>query len=359
MPYGDQGSHQLGGIYAAGARPTPQEAYSWRLYSQAVIIAMGSILFGYDSAFIGTAIARRSFAASFVIHEDHAADISSNITSAFQAGELLGALLCFPRKGALQISVVVFLVGAALMVCATHQLSFIYVGRSLTGIACGAITATVPSYIAELSIVPIRGILTGFFEIAYQVGTLVGLWVNYGIDQHMDPDSATSWRLPMAVQLISAGILFVEAFFLDESPLWLMRNDQQEQATQVLERLRKLPRSHPYVAEELDMIRIRLSEEANFAKSVRPGVPSLCLWFVGAYVKAGRPADNIKAGKAPSPSTAAVGKAATAMIMVYSVFWSFGLNGIPWIVSAEIFHGALRTLTGTWAASIQWYGRKH
>lgn len=35
--------------------------------------------------------------------------------------------------------------------------------------------------------------------------------------------------------------------------------------------------------------------------------------------------------------------------------WSFGLNGIPWIVSAEIFPGALRNLTGTWAALVQWY----
>lgn len=34
--------------------------------------------------------------------------------------------------------------------------------------------------------------------------------------------------------------------------------------------------------------------------------------------------------------------------------WSFGLNGIPWIVSAEIFPGALRNFSGTFAALIQW-----
>lgn len=55
-----------------------------------------------------------------------------------------------------------------------------------------------------------------------------------------------------------------------------------------------------------------------------------------------------------SPSTAAGGQAATALIMIYSVFWSFGLNGIPWIVSAEIFPGALRTITGTWTACCNW-----
>ena len=34
--------------------------------------------------------------------------------------------------------------------------------------------------------------------------------------------------------------------------------------------------------------------------------------------------------------------------------WSFGLNGIPWIVSAEIFPGALRNFSGTFAALCQW-----
>jgi MFS family permease len=85
-------------------------------------------------------------------------------------------------------------------------------GRALTGIACGAITATVPSYIAELSIVSIRGFLTGFFEVAYQIGSLVGFWINYGINENMDNSSAASWRVPMAVQIIPAGVLFIGGF---------------------------------------------------------------------------------------------------------------------------------------------------
>lgn len=46
---------------------------------------------------------------------------------------------------------------------------------------------------------------------------------------------------------------------------------------------------------------------------------SVCLWIVGAYVKIGHPATIIAEGKELSPSTAAGGKAATAMIMIYSV----------------------------------------
>ncbi|KAH7141374.1 general substrate transporter [Dactylonectria estremocensis] len=442
----------MGGFRAVEDRPTPPEVYNWRLYGEAIIIATGSLLFGYDSAFVGTTIARASFKADFNITPEESADISSNITSTFQAGAFFGAIICFlltekvGRKWALQSNVVVFLIGAILMTAATHQLSYIYAGRALTGIACGAITATVPSYIAELSIVSIRGILTGLFEVAYQIGSLVGFWINYGINQNMDVTSSTSWRVPMAVQIIPAGVLLVGGFFLHESPLWLMRKNREEEATVALESLRKLSRDHTYLQEDLQMIRSRLADEALIAEKFGSGswaffrgslselsrkgmwnrvvlvfcsfalqnmsgaaainyysptlfgslgisdvslytgiyglvkavasiifygalidiwgrrnptiissiMCSVCLWIVGTYVKIGHPADIIAAGEDLSPSTAAGGKAATAMIMIYSVFWSFGLNGIPWIVSAEIFPGALRTLTGTYAAMVQW-----
>ncbi|KAL4963703.1 sugar porter family MFS transporter [Aspergillus stella-maris] len=433
-------------------RPTPKEVYNWRLYTEATIIATGSLLFGYDSAFIGTTIARQSFVDAFRIVESEAADISSNITSTFQAGAFFGAIFCFlltekvGRKWALQANTVLFLIGAIIMTAATHQLSYIYAGRALTGLACGAITATVPSYIAELSIVSIRGILTGFFEVAYQIGSLVGFWINYGINENMDNAAAASWRVPMAVQIIPAGILFVGGFLLHESPLWLMRKGRNGDAETALEALRMLDRSHEYVQEDIEMIRTRLQDEARISEKYGLGfwayfrgalfelsrhgmwnrvllvfcafalqnmsgaaainyysptlfasigisdvalytgiyglvkavasiifygvlidlwgrrwptivsslACSLCLWVVGAYVKVGHPADIIDAGGELSLSTAAGGRAATAMIMIYSVLWSFGLNGIPWIVSAEIFPGALRNLTGTWAALVQW-----
>ncbi|KFY27362.1 hypothetical protein V491_00933 [Pseudogymnoascus sp. VKM F-3775] len=442
----------MGGFRAAEDRPTPKEVYNWRLYTEAVIIATGSLLFGYDSAFIGTTIARTSFKNDFGITAATANTISSNITSAFQAGAFFGALFCFfiterlGRKWALQINVVVFIIGSILMTVATNQLSLIYVGRVLTGLGCGAITATVPSYIAELSIPSIRGMLTGLFEVAYQIGAVIGFWINYGITQHISSSSVNSWRIPMAFQLVPSVALLVGGFFLHESPLWLMRKDKLERAHKSLVGLRKLPLEHPYIQEELSAIRSRLLEEAAVAGKYGTGswgffrgaidefsqkgmrnriflvfcafslanlsgasainyysptlfgslgitdvalytgiyglvkaiasiifyvglidkfgrrrpvivsslICSICLWIVGSYVKIGHPASIIEAGGVLSPSTAAGGKAATGMIMIYSIFWSFGLNGIPWIVSAEIFPGALRNLSGTYTALVQW-----
>ncbi|KAF9894158.1 hypothetical protein FE257_009131 [Aspergillus nanangensis] len=443
----------MGGFRAVEDRPTPREVYNWRLFVEAAIIGTGSLLFGYDSAFIGTTIARKSFQQDFAISKADANNISSNITSAFQAGAFFGAIFCFllterlGRRWALQAANVVFLIGAIVMTAATHQLSYIYSGRVLTGIACGFITATVPSYIAELSVSSIRGILTGLFEVAYQIGSVVGFWINYGIDETISPMASAGWRIPMAVQIIPSGALLLGGFLLHESPLWLFRKGHDERAVKTLEELRHLPSDHQYMQEEIELIKGRLTEEDTIAarygtgswaffrgameelsrkgmrnrvllvlcsfilqnmsgaaainyysptlfKSIgiqnvtlytgiyglvkaiasiifygalidvwgrRPPTIissvacSLCLWFIGAYVKVGHPADILEAGGTLSPSTAAGGKAATAMIMIYSIFWSFGLNGIPWIVSAEIFPGALRNLSGTWAALCQWW----
>ena len=123
----------------------------------------------------------------------------------------------------------------------------------MTGIGCGFITATVPSYIAELSIPSIRGILTGLFEIAYQIGSLVGFWINYGITQHIAPTSPASWRTPMAVQIAPAAIILAGGFFLHESPLWLMRNNKEEQAYKTLVELRHLPVDHPCKSKTADV----------------------------------------------------------------------------------------------------------
>lgn len=117
---------------------------------------------------------------------------TTNLTAVFGGCAFFGALSAWPstlmkdhtnpvmellgRKRPLQICSVIFNVGAAIMTAATN-LGMIYAGRAITGFAVGIITATIPCFISEISPPPIRGQLTGFFEILYQGGTLIGFWV--------------------------------------------------------------------------------------------------------------------------------------------------------------------------------------
>jgi hypothetical protein len=42
------------------------------------------------------------------------------------------------------------------------------------------------------------------------------------------------------------------------------------------------------------------------------------------------------------------------MIMIFGATWSFGANGLPWIISAEIFPSSLRSISGPFAGMSVW-----
>lgn len=62
-------------------------------------------------------------------------------------------------------------------------------------------------------------------------------------------------------------------------------------------------------------------------------------------------------GSGESPKSGTAPGQRTVHCDFYAVFWSFGLNVVPWIVSADIFPGALRNFSGTWADFVQWATR--
>lgn len=79
------------------------------------------------------------------------------------------------RRLALMVATVVFIVGAILLTVATDQLSYVYAGRALVGLGVGGITCAAPAMLAEISVPAVRGQLVGLYEIAYQVGAVVGV----------------------------------------------------------------------------------------------------------------------------------------------------------------------------------------
>jgi MFS family permease len=92
---------------------------------------------------------------------------TSNLTSIYLAAGFFGSLFAWPssetlgRVRAIQLTCAIFLVGAALMTATTSSLAMMYAGRTLTGFGVGALTGIIPSYIAEVAPIAIRGQLTG------------------------------------------------------------------------------------------------------------------------------------------------------------------------------------------------------
>lgn len=170
-------------------RPTPRQVYNWRIFVLAAIASSASCMIGYDSSFIGQTVELTSFRDEFHFGDwsDAKQDlVTANIVSLYQAGAFFGALFAYPigfylgRRWGLLITGIIFVLGSGLMLGASGDrgLGLMYAGRVLAGIGVGAGSNLTPIYISELSPPAIRGRLVGIYELGWQVGGLVGFWIN-------------------------------------------------------------------------------------------------------------------------------------------------------------------------------------
>ncbi|BCR93612.1 sugar porter family MFS transporter [Aspergillus luchuensis] len=262
----------MGGIlHLVEDRPTPKNVYNWRVYVLALIASCGSNMIGYTSGFIGTTITLPSFEAEFGLDKmsDSAVNlISENIVSLFIAGAFFGALLTygishfFGRKWSLTISSAVFILGSGLQMGAngSRGLGILYAGRVLSGLGTGVASNVVPIYLSELAPPAIRGRLVGFYELGWQVGGMVGFWINYGVEQTM-PSDHKQWVIPFAVQLIPSGMLFLGSLWMRESPRWLFLKGRREQAMKNLCWIRQLDETDIYITEEVATVDQAIEEQ--------------------------------------------------------------------------------------------------
>ncbi|CAG8949563.1 hypothetical protein HYFRA_00007796 [Hymenoscyphus fraxineus] len=245
-------------------RPTPPCVYNARVYTCAAVASFCAVMIGYDSAFIGGTLALSSFKNEFnwsQYSKTEANLITENIVSLYQAGAFFGAFFAYAaghylgRKKGLQIFSGVFILGAGLMLGANGNrgLGLIYGGRVLAGIGVGAASNLTPIYISELAPPAIRGRLVGLYELGWQVGGVVGFWINYGVSVTME-ESHSQWIIPFAVQIIPAGIMFVGLFFIRESPRWLMTRGNRQEGLENLCWIRKLHTDDMYMLEEVSAI---------------------------------------------------------------------------------------------------------
>ncbi|PWN47063.1 general substrate transporter [Violaceomyces palustris] len=251
-------------------RPTPPCVYNWRVWALASIASFASCMIGYDSAFIGGTIALTSFKNDF--GGPLSANTQANIVSAYQAGAFVGAFAGYPlgyfwgRKWGLMATAVIFTIASIIMTITSPStgLTPIYVGRAIAGLAIGAASNLTPIYIAEISPSPMRGQAVGVYELGWQIGGVVGFWINYGVAETVKI-STEQWRIPFAVQLIPGGLFAIGCFFLIESPRWLISRGRVEEAKRNLSVIRQLDTDEPYFVDEFSLMQSSYAEDVRAA----------------------------------------------------------------------------------------------
>jgi len=266
-------------IKAESPDSAPKEIYNWRIYLAAICAASAAVMIGYDSAFFGTSISLNSFKQEFGWDKKSKtglAETSANIVTIYQLGALVGALVSYPagyfagRKYGLMFAALLTIVGAGVMLAANGARGDapIFVGRGIAGAGVGIASGLAPLYLSEISPPQIRGQLIGLYEIGWQIGGLVGFWINYAMSKNIAP-GRTQWLIPFAVQLIPAGLFgILVPVACTESPRWLLMKGQREKAIKAMSYMRKLPENDDYVIREINEIQVQIEHDVT---AVGPG----------------------------------------------------------------------------------------
>ncbi|RYP59463.1 hypothetical protein DL769_008522 [Monosporascus sp. CRB-8-3] len=226
-----------------------------------LFVATGGLLFGYDTGSVNGILAMKSFIDQFntgyVDSQSNRVIISPGetalIVAILSAGTFVGALLAAPvadwigRRISLIISIGVFCFGVIFQVWA-DRIPMLVVGRFFAGVGVGAVSVQVPLYQSEMAPKWIRGTLVCAYQLSITVGLLTASIVNTLTSGMV---GAAAYRIPLGLQFTWACVLAVGLLVLPETPRYLIKRGQKQEAGVALSRLRRLDIYHPALVEEL------------------------------------------------------------------------------------------------------------
>jgi sugar porter (SP) family MFS transporter len=214
-----------------------------------MISAMGGLLFGYDWVVIGGA--KPFYERFFDIATSP--NLQAWAMSSALIGCVVGALLSgmmsdrYGRKRLLMLSAFLFTV-ASVGTGATSDYNVFVIFRMLGGVGIGLASTLSPMYIAEIAPSYIRGKFVSLNQMTIVVGILLAQVINLMIAQDL-PAGATdefiraSWNGQMAWRWmfyacgVPSVLFLILAFFLPESPRWLMKAGKPEKAFPTLNKI--------------------------------------------------------------------------------------------------------------------------
>ncbi|EEA19696.1 hypothetical protein TMatcc_009840 [Talaromyces marneffei ATCC 18224] len=269
-----------------------------------VFVSLGCMMYGYDQGVMGPILVMENFMNHFP------GLMSSNIqgwlVSALELGAWAGALFngylsdAISRKYSMMFAVLVFTLGTGLQSGAQSP-AYFFVGRIIGGFGIGMFSMVIPLYQAEIAPPELRGSLVSLQQLSITIGTTIAFWLDFGFSYigstHCNPEGiadpydskgnynydqnsghtctgqkTVSWRVPLALQLIPAWVLFFGLFFFPFSPRWLMLKHREDEARSALSRLRRLDPQDPLLtAEFLEIKAAVMFDEQTEAELVGSG----------------------------------------------------------------------------------------
>jgi sugar porter (SP) family MFS transporter len=218
------------------------------------IAALGGLLFGYDTGVISAALL-------YIAPEFGLSDgMQQVVVASLLLGAIVGSIGGGPvvdrigRKITLVLVSTVFTVGA-LVSAVSINAEMLIGARVLLGLAIGASSLVVPTYIAEIAPPALRGRLVSMNQLMITIGIFVSYLVGYAFA------ASGGWRWMLGLAVVPSLAMLAGLLMLSESPRWLLARGRIHDARQALLRTRS---SEEAEADLLEMSQA-MQEESRFS----------------------------------------------------------------------------------------------
>ncbi len=251
-------------------RSTPRYAYL-----VAAVAAVGGMLFGYDIGVISGAekLITKHWGLSSGAEE---LAVSAVLIGAIVGGVFAGRLADrVSRRFALVGLALIYSVGAVATAFSPDLLLF-DIFRIIVGVAVGASSMIVPTYIAELAPTQIRGGLV----ILQQLAISGGVFLSYVLD-YVFFKLGWGWRPMFAAAVIPGVGLCVGMAFMSHTPRWLAMQGRWDEAERVMERVNPADREEEMAALHKDLESTR---GASWREMLAPGVRGALIAGIGLAI---------------------------------------------------------------------------
>ena len=224
----------------------------------AIGAALGGLLFGYDTAVINGAV--ESIRHNFIdprtaLTELQRSSLFATATTVALIGCFFGSGIAgwtsrqFGRRGAMLIAAVLFFVSSILSGfpeagltplggMGVNALNPFMVYRFFGGIAIGMASLISPMYIGEIAPAKSRGMLVTFQQLAIVGGILLVAIVNLYISRIGGANDTwidnVGWRYMLASCALPAGLFFLAALMMPDTPRWYVMKGHDDKALKLL-----------------------------------------------------------------------------------------------------------------------------